>query len=327
MKYLPTSLNALRAFEAAARHLSFTKAAEELHVTPAAVSHLVKRLESDLGVTLFHRLKNGLALTEASQAGLPLLQRGFCAIGKSIERLRGDLRNSVIAVEAPPSFASRWLLPRTSRFVASHPDLDLRIAASDEMIDDNEALSDGDQALRDGSVDVAIHFGLGRYPGCRVDHLFNVSAVPLCSPELLQGDRPLRGPDDLAKHVLLHDETPYRDHPDWKTWLEEIGAHSVNPHRGPRFNSVSLALQAAVDGQGVLLSIDALARDELAAGRLVIPFDRAMPLQYAYYLISLDETAELPRISAFRVWLLQEAAEFRHRWPPQWQKPVAQAAI
>ena len=313
-KPLP-SLNALRAFEAAARHLSFSKAAEELHVTPAAVSHQVKALESDLGAMLFHRLSRGLALTDVALVGLPSLQKAFCSLSRSVELMRGDEQSRVLAVQAPPSFTAKWLVPRLSQFAELHPELELRIAASAQMIDLSGPKVDARDGLREGEIDIAVRFGHGHYSGCRVDRLFGVSAVPLCSPALLTGSKPLRTPSDLRGHTLLHDDTSYEDHPNWGAWLATAGVDDIDSKRGLHFNATSLALQAAAEGQGVALCVDALALDDIAAGRLVIPFDIRASTQSAYYVISLEETADVPRIKAFRTWIQHLADDFRAHWP------------
>jgi LysR family glycine cleavage system transcriptional activator len=305
------SLNALRVFEAAARHLSFSKAAEELHVTPAAVSHQVKTLEDQLGVVLFHRLNRGLALTDAALTGLPQLQKAFCAMTKAVSSMRGAEDSHLLMVEVAPSFAAKWLLPRLPRFAGLRPDIDLRIAASLAQIDAQLSNTDIRGDFRSGETNLAIRFGGGNYPGCRVDLLFTVEAVPLCSPALLAGPPPLKTPQDLASHVLLHDDTPYEGQPTWEAWLDAAGASGVAVNRGLHVNSMQMVLQAAADGQGVALSIEALAADDIAAGRLVIPFDVRLPLSNAYYVVSLEETADLPRVAAFRDWILGEAERFR----------------
>jgi len=309
------SLNALRAFEAAARHLSFSKAAAELHVTPAAVSLQVKTLEDHLGVLLFHRLNRGLALTDAGLAGLPELQKAFCALTKGVERMRGSEIAELLAVEAAPSFAAKWLLSRLPGFTRQQPDIDVRIAASLDQIDANSPELVVRDSFRSGEVNVAIRFGSGVYPGCRVDPLFRVAATPLCSPALLSGDRPLRTPRDLKFHTLLHDDTPTEGRPDWETWLSAAGVTGLAVNRGPHFNSVQLALQAATEGQGVALTIEALAADDIAAGRLVVPFKTRLPLDEAYFLVTLEEAAEVPRVAAFRDWILREARQFRSEFP------------
>lgn len=303
-------LNALRAFEAAARHLSFRQAAEELHVTPAAVSHQIKALESYLGVRLFHRLNRGLALTDPALGGFSTLQKGFDNLAEAARLMRGTAGLPDLAVEAAPSFATKWLLPRLPRFARTCPDIELRLAASIELVDGSAAKSDARESFRDGEMDVAVRFGHGNYPGCRVDRVFDVAVVPLCSPALMEGDHPLSEHGNLAHHTLLHDDTPYEDHPAWPDWLKAAGISGVSTKRGLHFNQVSMALQAAIDGQGVVLSLDALAVDDVQAGRLVVPFSFRLPISGAYYLICLRESASIPRIQAFREWLLHEAAEF-----------------
>lgn len=306
-------LNALRAFEAAARHLSFRKAAEELHVTPAAISHQIKSLESYLGTRLFHRLNKGLALTDQAIAGLPPLQAGFDSIARAAEVIESRAGPPDLAIEAAPSFASKWLVPRLPRFAKIHPEFELRIAASLDLVDGSSSAQDPRENFLDGEMDLAIRFGRGGYPGCRVDHLFDVAVLPLCSPSLLKSKPPLDSPNDLAHHTLLHDDTPYEDHPDWSAWLQAAGVSGISTNRGLHFNQVSMALQSAIDGQGVVLSLDALAVDDIKAGRLTVPFSFHMPLSSAYYLISLQESAEIPRITAFREWILEEAAAFSAR--------------
>ena len=186
--------------------------------------------------------------------------------------------------------------------------IDLNISASRNLIDSNSTKNTipAENFHRD-NVDIAIRFGKGNYPGCRVDKLFSVSAIPLCSPELLEGKHPLRSPEDLRFHTLLHDDTMYEGRPDWTTWLRDAGVSNVDSSHGVHFNHVSLALTAAVEGQGVVLSMKALASDDIAAGRLVIPFNLGLPLEYAYYVITLEEFADHPRTAAFRDWLIGEA--------------------
>lgn len=308
-KSLP-SLNSLRAFEAAARHLSFKNAAEELNVTTAAVSQQVKTLEHYLGVTLFHRLNRGLALTEAGLAGQPLLQKAFCMLSKGVASMRGSDDQDLLAVEAAPSFTAKWLLPRLARFYTDEPRIDLRIAGSLDQVDTRLAETAVSEHFRTGGVDVAIRFGHGNYPGCRVDRLFRVAIVPLCSPALLAGKQPLRTPSDLEFQILLHDDTPWEGRPDWAAWLAAAGVSELSANRGPHFNSVHLALQAAMAGQGIALGIEALAADDIDEGRLIVPFDIRLPLDNAYYVVTLEEEANTARVAAFRDWILREATQF-----------------
>lgn len=305
-KSLP--LNALNAFEVAARHESFSKAAEELNVTPAAISQQIRMLEELMGVQLFHRLNRGLALTAAGKSGLAKLQDGFRNVNDAVEQIRATPERQTLDVWMAPSFASKWLMPRMRRFVDLHPEIDLRISASAELVDTEVAAPAlTEDILRRNGVDIAIRFGRGHYPGCHVDLLMNVNALPLCSPVLLQNeDKPLSRPDDLQFHTLLHDETPYEGRPNWSAWLTAVGASFVDGARGLRFNRVSLALEAAVEGQGVVLSLEQLAINDLKNGRLVVPFRYPVELLQAYYVISLPNQSNDQHISAFKDWLMTE---------------------
>jgi len=300
-------LNALKAFEAAARHASFRKAASELSVSPAAISHQIKNLEETLGVQLFHRLSRGLKLSAAGQAALPLLRDGFGRLAAAVQQMReDDERRPALRISAPPSLAAKWLLPRLSGYTARNPGLDIRLSATPALIDDGRpaATSDG---FHEAEADLAIRFGEGDWPGCRVEKLMEVSALPLCSPRLLGGERPLRRPDDLRHHTLLHDDTGYAGRPEWKAWLEAAGVTDIDTARGPRFNQAALAIDAAAEGQGVALTLEPLARADLAAGRLAAPFEVRLRLKPAYYLVCPDGAVEAPGATAFRRWLLAEA--------------------
>lgn len=299
-------LNALRAFEAGARHLSFKKAAAELHVTPAAISQQIKLLESYLGTPLFQRLNRGLRLTEAGRACLPKLQEGFACFAEAMEQAGAHHSAGILTVSVAPSFAAKWLVPRLHRFAAIHPEIDMRISASMAPVDRQGRVEM--REFRKEGVDVTIRFGRGNYPGFRVDKLFSVSIVPLCSPRLREGEPPLRQPDDLRRHTLLHDEILALDdrRPDWALWLKTAGVEGIDASRGQRFNHTALALEAAIEGQGVVLSIRELAAADLAAGRLVMPFDLKIPLEFAYYMVCPEVTAGQPKIVAFREWLREE---------------------
>ena len=303
-------LNSLRAFEIAARHLSFRKAAEELHVTPAAISHQIKLLEEQLGVTLFRRLTRAIELTEVGRSFLPKLREGFENIAQAVERVRAYGRADALTVNVPPSFATKWLMPRLHRFVTANPDIDIRILASMRLMDTSRHDFPDEQMV---DADIDIRFGSGRYPHSRADLLFPVSLTPLCSPSLLKGMRPLSRPSDLRYHVLLHDDTLYLSdgRPDWEQWLRAAGADGVDPVRGPHFNHSILGLEAAVDGLGVVLGIKELAAHDLAAGRLVAPFELSLAMDAAYYLVSAEANAERPKVATFRNWLLEEAREPR----------------
>ena len=293
-------LNALRAFEAAARHLSFTKAAEELGVTPAAVSHQIKGLEDFLGVTLFRRLTRALVLTEAAQRALPALREGFTKLAEGSERLRAPADTGVLTVSVDPSIAVKWLVPRLERFHQVYPGLDLRLDANGALVD----------FARDG-VDVGIRYGGGQYPGLRSDLMFAERVIPVCSPELMKGPHPLRTPEDLRHHTLLHlDWRVEETAPNWRMWLLAAGVEGVDASRGPHFNLESMVLQAALEGQGVGLVDAVLAHDDLARGRLVKPFELSVSGEsgFSYYVVTPLARAEEPKIAAFREWVLAEAA-------------------
>jgi LysR family glycine cleavage system transcriptional activator len=309
--------SALRVFECAARHLSFKLAAEELYVTPAAVSLQIKTLEDHLGVKLFHRHNRGLTLTDEASTGLSALTTGFESIVDSVHSMRRTSDKKSLTVWMAPAFAAKWLVPRLHRFSEAYPDIDLNISASIRLIDSNTRKNTipAENFHRD-DVDIAIRFGKGDYPGCRIDKLFNVSAIPLCSPDLLKGKHPLLRPEDLCYHTLLHDDTRYEGRPDWATWLQAAGVKNVDSSHGMHFNHVNLALTAAIDGQGVVLSMQALASDDIASGRLVVPFDISLPLVQAYYVISLEEYADHPRIATFREWIIEEARREEESNPP-----------
>jgi len=308
----PLPHNALVAFEAAARHLSFARAADELHVTPAAISQQIRSLEDLLGVQLFRRHARSLSLTPAAEAGLPHLREGFDKITEGMSRLRDRSSRSSLNVWMAPSFASKWLVPRLQRFAQCHPDIVLSIVADNALMDRGDGAGVlPAQAFREHDVDVAIRFGRGVYPGCRVEKLMSAAAMPLCSPALLKkgkGRVALRRPDDLRFHTLLHDDTPYEGRPDWASWLEAAGIDDIDSTRGIHFNHVALALEAAADSQGVVLSIGQLASNDLTAGRLVVPFEARVPLEYAYYMISLEDAPNAGNVDAFRHWLAAEAA-------------------
>ena len=294
-------LNALRAFEAAARHLSFTKAAEELYVTQAAISHQVKALEEALGVQLFRRLNRRLMLTDAGQLYLPALTEAFDGIDAATGRLRADENAGSLTVSVANSLAAKWLLPRLPRFRERHPEIDVEISASDRLVDFG----------RD-NADMGIRYGLGNYPGLKVDPLMEDTVFPVCSPRLVDGrlvdgPPPLRAPEDLRHHTLLHDDVRTGEAPNWRAWLAAAGVAGVDPSRGPRYSHSSLVLQAAIEGQGVALGRSSLVSLDLEAGRLVQPFGPALPSHYACYVVSPVATAERPKIKAFRDWLLAEA--------------------
>ena len=285
-------LTALRAFEAAGRHLSFTKAADELHVTQAAISHQVKSLENYLGLKLFRRLNRTLLLTDAGQLYLPPLTDAFEGITRATHRLRQHLGRARLTVSVLPSFAAGWLVPRLGRFRQRCPDVDLRIDPTNSLTD-----------FRRDDVELGILYGRGNYPGLRTDRLMREEFFPVCSPRLLEGPAPLRDPADLTHHTLLHDDMTV----DWRTWLLAAGVEGVDAERGITVTDSSMLLRAAIAGQGVALARSVLAADEIASGRLVRPFDVDVPTEYAYYLAYPEKSADQSNVVAFREWILEEA--------------------
>lgn len=282
-------LNALRAFEAAARLLSFTRAAEELFVTQAAVSHQIKALEAYLGVKLFYRRNRCLLLTEAGQRYFLDIKDIFTGIHDATERLLAVSAKGSLTVCLQPSFAIQWLVPRLALFNAEHPDIDVRIKAVD--------LNEG--SLVD-DVDVAIYYGQGHWPGLSAVQLHNEYLIPVCAPSLLQGAKPLTKLSDLAAHTLLHDGS----RADWQAWYKQTGLVAANVHQGSIFSHSSMVLQAAIHGQGVALGHSVLAEPELAAGRLVCPFEQVLLSNKAYYVVCQASEAGLTKIAAFRDWML-----------------------
>lgn len=285
-------LRSLRAFEAAARHLSFARAADELHVTPAAISQQVKLLESHLGVALFRRGAQ-LSLTEAAAAALPLVSDGFDLLERSVERLRQGRDHGPLVVSSSPSFAARWLIPRMARFQERHPEIDLRLSASIRLVDfDTE------------DVDLAIRYGSGRYPGLHVERLKAEEVVPVANAALAQR---LSSAADLLEVPLLHNSAMDWDttFPTWPAWLANAGV-AVPPGLKPRvFDDFNLVLQAVLAGLGVALMWRTLLVDELNAGRLV-PLFPAQPLTNAYHLVCPPKHLDNPKVAAFRDWMMEE---------------------
>ena len=313
MIYRLPPLNALRVFEAAARHLSFKEAAQELSITQAAVSHQVKSLEEYLGVELFRRAGRGVQLTEAARACLPKLREGFESLAAAVELIRERAAETELLITAPPVFTARWLFPRLADFAKREPRIELRVFASSKMVDagalDSAALV-GNLDLRDDVSGVEIHLGEGNYPGYRADHLFDVATIAVASPELARSQPGLREPADLAHHVLLHDEAmDLVAHGDaWQKWLEAAGvADRVDGSRGPHFSSNILSLEAASQKLGVALALKPLVNDDIESGKLWAPFKVELKPQSAYYLVCPEVIAERPAVAAFRKWLLEQA--------------------
>jgi len=302
----PVHLNALRAFEASARRRSFSSAAEELHVTPAAVGQLVRTLEEQLGTPLFLRGTSGkarLVLTEAAERALPDIQAGFERLALGMERLREASPLQPLTVTVSPAFAAKWLLPRIERFQAACPDTEVRLDTSLKPVD-----------FVAQRIDIGVRYGTGHWPGMTAQKLMDEEVFPVCSPQWLREGRRLQRPHDLAKADLIHDLSmdSHTGFPTWDPWLQRAGVKSAAARPGLKINNSAAVLQAAIDGRGVALARSVMAHDDLAAGRLVRLFPEVRfvsPL--AYYVVYRPESAGLPRLVSFREWLFKEAATQR----------------
>lgn len=292
-------LVALRTFEVVARHRSLARAAEELCVTPAAVSHQIRTLEAHLGQPLFRRSSRGLSLTDAGQACLPGIRDGFELLSHAVSQIDSLGEAGVLTVSVAPSFAVKWLVPRLDRFQALHPAIDVRVAASNQLAN-----------FANDGVDLAIRYGGGRYPDLAVERLLPEAIFPVASPALL-ARTPVARPADLAAATLLHDDSPDDDQscPTWQMWLRAADEPALDCNRGPRFTLSSLVLEAALHGKGVALAKAALAEADLKSGRLVRLFARQSdtPIDFAYYLVGPQRKLALPKVRAFVDWLRREA--------------------
>jgi LysR family glycine cleavage system transcriptional activator len=289
-------LNALVVFEAAARHLSFTRASEELHVTQAAVSHQIKSIEDYLGVSLFHRLGRGqgLVLTEAGREYLPAITSALEAIRASTDTVRRVRPKRILNIATLDSIGSRWLLPRLSRFMREHPTVDVRITAAELE----------EYPLAHAIADIELRYGSGEWLDLDAVRFMTESIFPVCSPKLLHGPHPVQEPADLRHHTLLHDVM----NTEWRDWLTAAGAPDVDPERGPGFNHSNLVIQAAEMGEGVALGRGALVLDALESGMLARPFALTLPAPFGYYVVTASRSAKDPIVRAFRDWVINEGA-------------------
>jgi LysR family glycine cleavage system transcriptional activator len=293
------SLNALRAFESVARHLSFARAADELFVTKAAVAQQVRQLEEEIGAPLVERVGRGLRLTEAGLAGARDLGDGFAVLGRAARAMREANGRRFLVINSSASFAATWLVGRIGKFKARHPDIDV-------LLDANPMEDSLDRA----NVDALIRWGTGDFPGLATTLLFKEDVFPVCAPALADGPHPIRKPQDLQHHTLLHlDWNPsFSTWPAWSDWLKAAGAADVEATRGVWFNHMSMAIHAAAQGQGVALASLAIAADELAAGRLIAPFTTSVHTPFGYYFLCRPNQAASTRIKALREFLAAEAA-------------------
>jgi LysR family glycine cleavage system transcriptional activator len=290
-------LTSLRAFVAVARQLSFARAADELHVTSAAIGQQIRLLEDHLGQTLFHRNRGQLQLTESGLALMPGLTDAFDALVQSVARLAGSQERAPLKVSVPPSFASRWLIPRLDALRRAAPDHEILVDASVRLVD-----------LNSEDVDCVIRYGTGAYPGLVVDRLFSEAVLPVCSPEFATQHGLYQTPEALDGVPFLHDEGPERDPgcPDWRAWLQSAGLPPSLATGGFRLTQTSLVLEAAAAGQGIALGKLRLAEGDLASGRLVSPFGAPQPVEFSYFFATAPQKARLTRVELFRDWLKAE---------------------
>lgn len=298
---LPVHLNALRAFEASARHQSFSAAAAELNVTPAAVGQLVRTLEDWLGMPLFHRSASGrarLVPTEAAERALPEIRTGFDRLRLGLERLQEGSANGVLTVTVSPAFAAKWLLPRIDRFQTAWPDTDVRLDTSLKPVD-----------FVAQRIDIGVRYGAGSWPGLTAEKLMDEDMYPVCTPEVARRHAHLRHPQDLARETLIHDLSmdEHTGFPTWETWLRHAGVADRAMTRGLRINNSAAVLQAALEGRGIALARSVMAHDDVVSGRLVRIFPHIhFPSPLSYYVVYRPECAGLPRLAAFRNWLHDE---------------------
>jgi LysR family glycine cleavage system transcriptional activator len=297
------SLNGLRAFEAAARLLSFTQAATELNVTQTAISHQIRRLEDQLGIKLFIRQNRALALTPEARHYLPAVVSAFEDLRKATARLMRPENDLRLTVSTTASLATKWLVSRVAAFQDANPGMEVRITTSTHLVD-----------FRREEVDIAVRYGRGNWPGLRAYWLMAERLFPVCSPALLQGTEPLKQPADLGRHTLLH-TTVSRD--DWGLWLTAAGLpHSIAARRGLTFDLGFLAIQAAMDGLGVALGRVHMVEADIAAGRLIAPFDTVLPQDAGYYVVMPEATADTSKLVRFRDWLIASATPGALTVPP-----------
>lgn len=286
-------LNALRSFDAAARHQSFTRAAGELCVTQGAVSQQVKALETELGLKLFNRERQGLVITDAGRDYLAVVRDAFDRLELGTNQLLQRQRSGVLKISTSPDFAAKWLVGRLGRFAEAHPDIELTVSATMHHVD-----------FAGEDVDLAVRHGAGNWPGLDAVNLCAEELFPVCSPGLVTSRNGIREPEDVLQFPLLHLD----DRRGWSRWLEAAGASGEGLLHGPIVNHASMLIDAAIDGQGIALARTALAAADLINGRLVRPFQTALPLINTYWIVCPAATSTLPKIVTFRDWLLVEAA-------------------
>ena len=292
-------LSTLRAFRIAAHTLSFTETAKELYVTQAAISHQIKALESFLDKPLFKRGNRSLALTETGRRFLPYVDQMFAILLQGTEQIVKLDELPTLTVSVLPSFAARWLVPRLGLFIKAHPDIDFRLAPSRTLTNFTRE-----------NIDLAIRHGGGIYPGLTSIHLLDEEIFPVCHPRLLEGKNGLKSPADLKHHVLLHDD----GHGDWWTWLLAAEVHDVDASKGPVYTDSSMAIQQAIEGDGVTLARSQLVQDDIARGLLVRPFNISQPSQFAYFIVYPEDSPVTPQMIAFLNWIKEEVRRNQEKY-------------
>jgi DNA-binding transcriptional LysR family regulator len=281
-------LNALRAFESAARHLSFTRAADELHVTQAAISHQVKGLEERLGIKLFRRLPRQLLLTDEGQALLPDLRDAFNRLAHAVERISARSAAGTLTVSSMTTILMTWLVPRLPRFQEAHPEIDVRLMTTQRLVDFTRE-----------DIDVAIRFGTGKWPGVKSERMFGEVLTPLCGRRFVDE---CKSPADLHKLPLIRST----EEDEWPIWFAAAGVATTEVRRGPIFDSTKIAVQAAIDGLGIVMGPPTLFADDIAAGRLFQPFALAVETGKSYWFVVPENSAGRPKVKAFRDWIFSE---------------------
>jgi len=301
-------LNAVRAFEAAARHCSFTRAADELFVTQGAISHQVKLLEEWFGFLLFDRHKRELHLTKKGEIYLPSVRVMLNELHVATRALLDEDSERLLCVSVAESFAVNWLINRMRKFSNRHPDLDIRLASQNQIDDFGNVIGEEGPNW----VDLRIRYGRGKWPGLHVTKLFDEDVFPVCSPELIDETKPLKELNDLNQYVLIHDDMQMS----WESWVRSVGSTQSISTRGPKFSHSHMALQAALNGEGIVLGRSVLTLDYLDSGQLIRPLNISVPAEHSYYLLCQERMVSNPKIKAFSSWLLEEAREFgRTRFP------------
>ncbi|MBL4603145.1 MAG: transcriptional regulator GcvA [Emcibacteraceae bacterium] len=298
MKRALLPLNALRAFDAAARHLSFKKAAEEISVTPAAISQQIRTLEEYLDVQLFMRDKQTLRLTKQAELALPILEKAFENFEQTVDILQESEKDNDLRLSLSPSFASKWLIPRLGRFTDQNEEISVRVSASMDLIN-----------FKNTDFDLSIRYGRGNYPGLYVEELMKEEIFPVCSPDLLSGENSIKTFEDLRNITLIHDDSSLEDEscPKWAMWLKAVGVELPSNSKRQHYNTTQLTLEAAQAGRGVALAKGTIAKDDLENGRLIRLFSRALPVDFAYYIVCPENRKEIPKVKAFINWLREEA--------------------